>query len=432
MFSTKIKSNQHHIPRFFFYLGLLTIGQTIIRPALSFTISDWFFLTSFLLTTAECLLKRKFEIKFPPYMFFGLFLFSIGGILSSTFAIRPLESALSLIKYLYLIAVWFWLGNVLLRTHNQIRTAIILWATSSALSGLGAIAQLIWIDILSIGDPLWNRMAGFTEHVNDLGGLTSIALIPSIMIITKSQNNLWLFFYSSICTFFISIGLLLSVSLSGILALIAGLLFWLILSRLKIKNILISILAVSLFCCAISIQNFNDGFSFIDRFLTIFDNGIESETLQTRIGTYIVAWETIKAHPLLGVGLGPDVSLTQTGHAVHNIFLLNWYQSGLFGLIGISIVLYSIALQACKGIVNPVLSDKRDFGIALFASYIAFLVLGIAQPIFYNRFGWISAALLLSLYSNYDEFNNIYSKRLSLHHMPFIFSNRKPTIIYKL
>ena len=69
----------HGMPRFFFYIGILTIGQTVFRPALSFTISDWFFFISFLFTTSECLLRRNLEIKFPPFMILGLFLFTVGG-----------------------------------------------------------------------------------------------------------------------------------------------------------------------------------------------------------------------------------------------------------------------------------------------------------------------------------------------------------------
>ena len=96
----------------------------------------------------------------------------------------PLTSVITLIKYLYLIAVWFWLGSVLLQTPTQVQTAIVLWTTSAALSGLGALLQLFGMGLFQERRPP-GRMTGFTEHVNDLGGLTSIALIPAIMIVVR-------------------------------------------------------------------------------------------------------------------------------------------------------------------------------------------------------------------------------------------------------
>lgn len=393
------KSKCFGTPRFFFYMGLLTIGQTIFRPALSFTLSDWFFLISFFLATSECLLRRNLEIRFPLFMIWGLLFFMVGGIISSAFANLPLMSLVALVKYLYLIAVWFWLGTVLLQTPAQVQTSIILWTSSAALSGLGALFQLFWYDIIPVANHAWGRMPGFTEHVNDLGGLTSISLIPAIMILTLPRKNIWLIVHSWLCVFLIAAGLLLSVSMSGISALIVSILVWLVLNKFPLKNMLILGISAGFFFTSIYIQSHYEGVSFLTRLTDISDDGLSSVTLRTRLETFSVAWEVIKDNPLMGVGLGPDVSLTRTGHAVHNLFMLNWYQSGLFGLIGILMILGAIAIEAYKGMRDPRQEQERTIGIALFSSYISFIVLGIAQPIFYNRFGWISAALLLSLYS---------------------------------
>lgn len=393
-------AHSHVMPRFFFYLGILTIGQTVFRPVLSFTVSDWFFLISILFTTSECLLRKNFEIKFPPYMLLGLFLFSVGGIISSGFAEMPIMSVITLMKYLYLIGAWFWLGTILLQTPAQIQTAIVFWTTSAALSGLGALMQLIWDDIIPGTSPAWNRMTGLTEHVNDLGGLTSIALIPAIMMLTRIQRSTWQLVHSWVCTILIAAGLLLSVSMSGVLALMASLAVWLMFGQFSNRKIIILFVSCALFFTAISIQSHYDRVSILSRLHDISDDGIASITLQTRIDTYSAAWEVISDNPFFGVGLGPDVGMTKTGYVVHNIFLLNWFESGLFGLLGILLILASIVFVAYKGIKDPRRSQDRILGIALFSSYIAFIVLGIAQPIYYKRFGWISGVLLLALYSS--------------------------------
>ena len=406
MFVKKATSRSFGTPRLFFYLGLLTIGQTVFRPFFSFTVSDWFFLISFFFTISESLLRRNIEIRFPPLMIWGLFLFTIGGVLSSSFAKMPLISFIALIKYLYLIVIWFWLGTVLLKETDKIRTAIVLWTSSAALSGLSALVQLIWDDIIPGTAPILSRMTGLTEHVNELGGLTSIALIPAIMMLTRSTNNIFCFVHSWLCTILIAVGLLLSVSMSGISALLVSLLVWLFLCRFTLKTLFIASISAILFFTAISIQSRYEGVSILSRFYEISNDGFALYTLQSRMDTYSAAWKIITNNPLLGVGLGPDAGLTETGYVVHNFLLLNWFQSGLFGLMGMLIILSAIALEAYKGMKDPRRKKQRMLGIALFSSYIAFIVLGIAQPIYYNRFGWISAALLLALNSNRHRFDD--------------------------
>ena len=399
MYIKKITVDSYSTPRYFFYLGLLTIGQTVFRPALSFTLSDWFFFISFLLTTSESLLKKKLEIKFPPYIILGLFFFTIGGIVSSCFAEFPLVSAFALIKYLYLIAVWFWLGTILLQKPEQIQTSIVLWTSSAAFSGLGALMQFVWEDIIPSTTILWSRMTGLTEHVNDLGALASVALIPAIMMLSRFHKNIFGLAHSWICVLLIAVGLILSVSMSGIAALVVSVLVWSIINRLTLKKILILTVLTILFFTAISLQSRYEGISILNRLSDISDDGFSSLTLQTRLHTYAAAWEVISDNPYFGVGLGPDVGFTETGYVVHNIFLLNWFESGLFGFLGILLIFSAIAFEGYKGIKDPKLKHIKTLGTALFSSYMAFLILGIAQPIYYKRFGWISAALLLALYS---------------------------------
>jgi O-antigen ligase len=399
MFRKKANSCSYDTPRFFFYLGVLTIGQTVIRPALGFTMSDWLFLISLFLTISECLLRRNIEIIFPKIFMLGLFIFMIGGIISSGFSKITSSSIISLFKFFYLIAVWFWLCTTILNNMVHIKSSIILWTSSAALSGLGSIMQLFWKDIIPGVSPLSSRMTGLTEHMNDLGGLTSIALIPAIMMSMQLPKKSYLFIYSCVCTILIAGGLVLSVSMTGMVAVITSLILWIILSRVAMKKIYITSFSAVLFFVFILIQNHYEGFTIVSRINDISDKGIYLFTLQTRLDTYSVAWESIRDNPFFGVGLGPDSGLTKTGYVVHNIFLANWYECGLFGLIGILLIVGTIALEAFKWIKTTVNNQDKQLGNALLSSYIAFLVMGIAQPIYFKRFGWISAALLLALYS---------------------------------
>jgi O-antigen ligase len=193
--------------------------------------------------------------------------------------------------------------------------------------------------------------------------------------------------------------------MSGALSLVASMLTWSLLSRFSPKNIIILSVSAVFFFAAISIQNYYDGTTIISRVYNISDDGFSSLTLQTRLDTYAAAWEQISKNPFIGIGLGPNIGITKTGYVVHNIFLLNWFESGLFGILGILIILGAVVIISFRGIRDPQKKAVHIIGIALFSSFIAFLVLGIAQPIYYKRFGWISAALLLSLYSTRNESN---------------------------
>lgn len=366
---------------------------------MSVTISDWFFLVALLLVVLEMLARKNIEAKLPKYLIWGLFVFSLGGLISSGAAPTPQESFLALTKYIYLIGIWFWLGTVLLRRPEHIRTAMILWTLSAAVTGVGAVAQLVWGDVIPLISLAWGRMTGFTEHVNDLAGVTSVALAPALALVIYSANRIWTSSGASILVFLISIGLVLSVSISGAVAALASLLVWAIMSNSPKKHLVVFSISVALIFVVITYQADYVELTILTRLSDISVEGGQLYTLASRLETYSAAWGVILQNPLVGVGLGPFTGTTKTGHVVHNIFLLSWYEAGVFGFLGMLIIIGTVAWVGIKLVRYPRSHQERVIGAALFASYIGFLVLGMAQPIYYKRFGWISAALLLALYA---------------------------------
>ena len=119
MYDYKSIPSNYGLSRLLFYIGLLTICQTVFRPILSITISDCFFLISLILAALERSMRRSEKICFPPYLICGLFFFTLGGIISSGFSQTPISSFFAFLKYFYLIAVWFWLGMLLLERGNH-------------------------------------------------------------------------------------------------------------------------------------------------------------------------------------------------------------------------------------------------------------------------------------------------------------------------
>lgn len=347
------------------------------------------------------LAQNKSEFRLHPLFLFGLIVFSTGGIISSVRSNMPMESLIAVVKYLYLIGLWFWLGTVILRNEKHIHTAIFLWSFSAAFTSAGAIAQLVWGDIVPGISPATGRMTGFTEHVNDLGGVACVVLIPALTLASHDAiGNLRKYcFY--IITFLITAGLILSASISGLIAALISFLIWGIMSRTQIKKIamFIMICAVCLLTVYFSLKH--GGISVLDRLTDVAGQKLYYETSASRLEAYRLAWKSISKNPLVGVGTGPYAGTTETGDAVHNVILLNWYESGVFGLLGILIILGSLIIVGINVIRFSRSENERSLSISLFSSYIAFLVIGMVQPIYFRRFGWISAALIMALYAKH-------------------------------
>jgi len=407
------------IPRLFYYLGILSIAQTIWRPFFSFTISDLFFLISLILTIIIMLAREKSEFRLHPLFIIGLIVFSIGGIISSFTSKMPMESLIAVVKYLYLIGIWFWLGTVILRKETHIYTAIFLWSVSAAFTSAGAIAQLVGVDIIPGVSPATGRMTGLTEHVNDLGGVTCVVLMPALTLANHGATRILRKYCLYVITFIITAGLILSVSLSSLMAALISFILFGIMSRKNIKRIAMFIVICAVCFLTVSFSIRHGGISVLDRFTEVAEQKLSYETSASRLDTYHLAWKSISKNPLVGVGTGPHAGTTETGDAVHNFILLNWYESGVFGLLGILIILGSLTIVGIYVIKFSGSENMRSLSVSLLSSYIAFLVIGMAQPIYFRRFGWISAALIMVLYAKHRR----QLKADSMHIMSTVSSN---------
>jgi O-antigen ligase len=136
----------------------------------------------------------------------------------------------------------------------------------------------------------------------------------------------------------------------------------------------------------------------VDRFLTSSEESQTADaTLNTRMDASEAAWSEIQGSPVVGVGLTRAGAETATGLPVHNIFLAAWFQAGILGLLGVlAIAAFAIdagwrAMRAARG------EEERAMARALFASVLAFLLFAQAQPVLFQRYGWIPVALLVAL-----------------------------------
>jgi len=210
----------------------------------------------------------------------------------------------------------------------------------------------------------WLRAYGGLDHPNVLGGYLVIGMLFFFFLIIKSERkkefkseigNLKLggvisdsgFMAPKIVSFFcftlIAItGLFVSFSRSAWIALIFGILIFLILAikqkDISMKKTLLKLVGLTIILITVL------GAIYPDLVLTRLsqDTRLEIKSNQERISSYVVARDLIKDNWFLGVGAG---NYAQYLHKInpglkswdyqpaHNIFLLVWAEIGIFGLI---------------------------------------------------------------------------------------------------
>ena len=450
------------LPRYFFYCGVLLMTQTSWRPFFSVTLSDWFFLAAVLSIFPLFILHGKKEVPFPRLFLIGLGLILVGGFLATPGAQWPLSSFFSLTKIFYLVGIWFLAGTVLLQKPEDVQKAMVLWVISVGVTSFAAAVQLIWGVNIPGTSADWGRMTGYAEHANDLGGATSVALVPALYLAAHAFESRWSSLGIWIIACLILSGLVWSASLTAALAVVTGLLVWILLNKAGLRHVLVLMIGSGAIVYLVSVfspeTNFNpiteigkverlkaqgekrkklkpdeppterpmtqsreaeenqaieafeemkksyrvkrgDPPMLVARMIQLKEKAQNFKTLQLRIENFQLAWKSISQNVFIGVGLGPQNGITEIGRLVHNLWLSYWYEGGVLALIGI---IFLVGAIAKSGIAVLHSSDfhVRQIGMAIFSAFSAFLVLTLAQPIFYKRFEWFPALLIITLYSN--------------------------------
>ncbi len=165
-------------PRAAFLIGLLLIGQLVLRPVYSTTASDYFFLAALVMTLGGLLFSNRESGFIPGGIAIGSGMFAVGACASAFSSVAPSASLSVALRVLYITLIWFWLATVLLRRVRDVRLGVCLWVISLAVSGTAGFAQLLLGDVIPNTDAAFGRMTGTAQHFNDFGGSGAVALPP--------------------------------------------------------------------------------------------------------------------------------------------------------------------------------------------------------------------------------------------------------------
>jgi O-antigen ligase len=394
-----LEDRSFRLSRGLYYLGVLCIGQLVFRRGASITLSDVFFFFSLVTTLAVIALeRRRVEIRLPRLLLLGVFLFAVGGLVSSFGTEVPRQSIIVILKLTYVTAVWFWLGTVVLRRRAHIYAAIALWVASAALNGVGALVQRFQGDVIPGGTVNWGRMTGFTANVNDLGGITAVAIVPALVLLMVLSKRSHAFFLSMAGVILVSMGLVLSGSVGSLAAAAVACALWFGSHPARLQRVL-TIAAAGLALVALySAQSSPDSQSVVQR-LTRFGTGSPDDpdrTLGSRVDTYRGAIDRITGNPFVGVGLDPENNQIND-HPVHNILIGTWFQTGIIGLAGMVLIFLAGLRSARASIFSARSFEERAVGVGLAASLVAFIVFLMSEPALFTRYGWVAFALLMAL-----------------------------------
>ena len=383
------------LPRLLYYAGLLLIGQLTLRPWLSVTLSDYMFLAALLLTLAALTNRREsLQTYLPSGILWGSYLFALGALVSTFESPHPVESIGVVARFLFLTVVWFWLGTVLLRRPEHVRTAVSCWVLSVAASGAAAMVQLVWGDLIPGSTTEFGRMTGFAEHMNDLGGSTAVAVAAAIWLVRTGSSSSLIRTGAVLSGLLVGVGLVLSGSVGGLFAAATGVAAFVALSKLTRRFVMFGIIAAAAGFGLIQLQLLQDSPTPLERVQQV---RAEAGSVSTRLETYGAAGLRVVRNPIVGVGPQPGGAPAATGRPVHNALLGTLYESGALGALGLAAVIGSSLWVGFEARRHARTEGERALISALIACFVAYASFGLAAPTLYARYGWVPVAIVLAL-----------------------------------
>ena len=391
------------IPRVLFYLGSLTLTEAVWRPALGLTVSEMFFLLALGATVIAVLAGRPMA-RIPNGLVLGVTIFALGGAISSIAAESTASSVSQTLQGVYVMLLWVWTGATVLRTRPQIVVALGCWTFSSALNGFAALLQVM--DVSWLGGTLeGSRATGLTDHPNDLGAACAIALVPALMLATTRLPGRsrrpgpvrWCLLA------FTAIGVILSASVGAMLAGLIAILIWLLAPAVRAPGrvAVVAALAVSLAGLTLAGGAVTSPTKRVEEVTT---NGVSTNSGSGAIRLKIVqrAWPRIESNPIVGKGLdssGLSVNVISHGtvvpYQIHGGPISIWYQAGIFGLLGVVVVVWTLLRGAWRTLIA---GDQTDLliGLSILAAFLAFLIIAMTTPFVFQQYGWFTGVMLVA------------------------------------
>jgi hypothetical protein len=318
----------------------------------------------------------------------------IGGIVALIGTGFAPPAASVLLRVVFVAFVLPWVIREVLADAKYFRRAVLAFVAGAALTGYGCLLQLFAGSTIIPQAEVTNagRYSGFTGHVSDTGGITSLAVIAGVVLFMKAVGPLHVVVSMIILTGGLA-GLLLSGSVSGMLvaAVFGALALLMIRSPLRRWVALISG-GVSVLVVISAIPNSRSrSLGPVERFKQVVGltdgNDPTTNTFESRWTTITSGWHGFLNNPLRGHGLDPDSAAVIGGLPPHNFWVDALYQGGLIFTVGLTITVVTscyVGFRTLRVSVPASVAALTAWGAVFFS---------LTAPSFYNRYLWVPLAL---------------------------------------
>ena len=376
------------------YLGLLFSGWLAVRMG-GITLGDVFLIAAIGLAIADWISYPRRVVASPHLVGASLILLVFGAALSTANALRGSESIAVGMRVVLLAVILPWVFSRLFRTTEHIQLAATFLAASGAVVGLAMILESTTGVQLTSSDTFTSagRLAGLTQHVSDAGGVTSLSLAIGLGLAVgaKSRRTRWA---NTALALLATVGLVLSGSVSGFIAVAAALLTLAVAGRIRPIAALVAAGGTGLaLTWTDGIQTDIGALSPTERFIqTLGLNSGAYSSSESRMEVYRIAVDQAATSPFVGNGLDPQSAIVAgTGFAPHNLLIAALYMGGLAFLAGICLAIY--ASFAGSWLV----AKSSGVASAVLAGSVGALVFSMTAPSLFNRYFWLPLALLAAL-----------------------------------
>ncbi len=364
------------LSRLLFLLGLFTSPLLSLRIE-SFTLSDFLFVASFLLTVLQYKGKASGNSVIHTYIVAIGLLIILVSLFSALLNPDPAGSLLVILRFAFLTIFlpWTLITNFQSSAQSSFPINIlqsgILFFSLSVIFGAYESGQAI---------SSVNRNFGLAEHPTDAGGFLSLGSVLWFCSLIQRTTMLKLFGFISI-----NVGILLTGSISAILSTSFGILIALLLySRESLrKKSALRIGIISVFAAFILYSR--NVFSIKQRIQGATTG--RYDTVSSRFQNYsesVGAIFTDLPHLIFGHGLSQSQAIVQSqvaySYAPHNYILQMLYQGGLF----FTILVLAYQLSALRNLTKSA-GFMRNQLISVMASQVFF---ALTSPVMFTRYLW--------------------------------------------
>lgn len=399
----------------FFTLGVFGTYLPNSRPlGINITYGDFSYLLCFILIfikniqngRTNLLIKRR-----NPIIAISLFLIMLGSILSFLKSTNIFESATMLLQYIFIFSILLYVLNYLLEKNIEKSTLLILIIATVPHVVIQFLNMLSYMGIFNLFDYILisgsGRYVGFYGNANALGINATMSYVFLVLFfIYYSDLKKKLLILILIVLSLLSIGLSASFGSIILLALITIII---ILSfNLKSKIYIIFLLLLLFLTVIFFAINFSETTKFyesflpgklVDRINNSEDDGVGSSNLRMDLNKEGLS--KFKESPIVGIGFSEFPKISIYKQTVHNTLIVTAAEVGIFGFLGIAILLiYPIIIS--KKLMGSI-KDRNFKVIMIFLHiYSLFRLLSIATSgHFISREPWIPVLCIIIIYSYY-------------------------------